>query len=352
MRRVIQAINLFLIFILGAADLSAGGDTRKNDWQHPKYIWNFGLISLCDKGVPAKPVEFFEGGEPFNKKDYQNIKSGDVVWVQPRFISRFHKEVLPEVKQPFVLLVSHGDESFPIDCGLSEEETEAFIANDKIIHIYAQNLDYQGSSGKVTAIPIGMDLHTVGYKSASGGWGERGSPLQQEAYLSQLVQQFVPTSSRKRRAFVDFQISDNIRNGHFKRYLQFGEDRTSIFHYLMMTGLIDYSGRIRRTELWNTKGQYAFSISPHGNGLDCHRTWEDLILGCIVIVKTSPLDPLYEGLPVVIVKDWSEITEGNLEKWMVQYHDAFTNPEYRAKLTNGYWFDKIRAAAAPYRGKR
>jgi hypothetical protein len=61
---------------------------------------------------------------------------------------------------------------------------------------------------------------------------------------------------------------------------------------------------------------------------------------------------VYEGLPVVIVKDWSEITEENLEKWMDLYHDAFTNPEYRSKLTNGYWFDKMRAPAAPYRGKR
>ncbi|HEY5236247.1 MAG TPA: hypothetical protein VIJ14_08730 [Rhabdochlamydiaceae bacterium] len=352
MLRVIQAINLFLIFILGAADLSAGGDPRKNEWQHTKYIWNFGLISLCDKGVPPKPIQFFEGGARFVKSAYQNIRSGDIVWVNARYLPQFSREVLPEVKHPFVLVIADGDESFPTDSGLSEVEMEALISHDKIIHIFAQNYDDQGKFAKVSHIPIGMDFHTVGYKSASGGWGERGPPLQQEAYLSQLLGQLQPTYLRKRRAFVDFQVSDTIRNGSFKRYLQLGEDRTSIFHYLLMTGLIDYSGRIRRSELWNIKGQYAFSISPHGNGLDCHRTWEDLVLGCIVIVKTSSLDPLYEGLPVVIVKDWSEITDENLEKWLDQYRDAFTNPEYRSKLTNGYWFDKIRAAAAPYRGKR
>lgn len=351
MRRVIQSMML-MIFIMVGAYVSANTDTRKNEWQHPKYVWNFALISLCDKGVPPKPIQFFEGGEPFNKKDYQNIKSGDVVWVQPRFLSRFYREVLPEVKQPFVLVVSHGDESFPTDCGLSEAEIEALIFHDKIIHIFAQNYDNQGKFDKVSHIPIAMDLHTVGYKSPSGGWGERGSPLQQEAYLSQLLEQFPPTYLRKKRAFVDFQLSDSMRTGNFKRYIQFGEDRTSIFHYLMMTGLIDYSGRIRRSELWKTKGEYAFSISPHGNGMDCHRTWEDLVLGCIVIVKTSVLDPIYEGLPVVIVNDWSEITEENLEKWLDRYHDAFTNPEYREKLTNAYWFGKIRSAAAPYRGKR
>lgn len=99
-----------------------------------------------------------------------------------------------------------------------------------------------------------------------------------------------------------------------------------------------------RTELWKRKGEYAFSISPHGNGLDCHRTWEDLVLGCIVIVKTSSLDPLYEGLPVVIVKDWSEVTKENLKKWLALYHDASENPAYRKKLTNAYWLRKIREA--------
>ena len=64
-------------------------------------------------------------------------------------------------------------------------------------------------------------------------------------------------------------------------------------------------------------------------------------MGCIVIVKTSPLDPLYEGLPVVIVKDWSEVTSANLDKWLEQYKDAFTNPSYREKLTYKYWFSKI-----------
>ncbi|NBO25041.1 MAG: hypothetical protein EBU93_07420 [Chlamydiae bacterium] len=178
--------------------------------------------------------------------------------------------------------------------------------------------------------------------------GVRGTPVDQEMCLTQILRNLQPTCFRKQRVFVDFQRRDNMRMGSFKRYLQCGEDRTSIFQYLLTTGLIDYSPQMDRSDLWKTKGQYAFSISPHGNGLDCHRTWEDLILGCIVIVKTSPLDFLYEGLPVVIVKDWSEITEQNLEYWMTLYHNAFTNPICRYRLTNEYWFSKIRAAAAPF----
>ena len=123
------------------------------------------------------------------------------------------------------------------------------------------------------------------------------------------------------------------------------ENRTTIFNQLSKTGLVDYGPLTSRSALWKKKGGYAFSISPHGRGLDCHRTWEDLVLGCIVIVKTSPLDLLYEGLPVVIVQDWNEVTEENLDKWLIQYHDAFTNPSYREKLTNVYWLNKCGLAS-------
>jgi hypothetical protein len=109
---------------------------------------------------------------------------------------------------------------------------------------------------------------------------------------------------------------------------------------------------MERADLWRTKGEYAFSVSPHGNGLDCHRTWEDLALGCIVIVKTSPLDPIYDGLPVVIVQDWSEVTEENLEKWLLQHGDALSNPSYRERLTNRYWLNKMQAVKQSIKQKK
>ena len=132
-------------------------------------------------------------------------------------------------------------------------------------------------------------------------------------------------------------------HGDMHRYKKCGEDRTSIFNQLRSTGLIEYGSWMSRARLWQTKGAYAFSISPHGNGLDCHRTWEDLALGCIVIVKSSSLDVLYEGLPVVIVNDWSEVTEENMRLWLTRYADAMTNPSYRERLTTHYWYSKIKS---------
>ena len=316
-------------------------------WESTHFVWNFAMISSADKGIVRNPQAYFASDPAFDKNAYTNLQSGDIVWVKCKFLPEFCAHVLPILEQPIVLLIADGDESFPSNCGKGFD-VELLLNHKNIIHVFAQNNDYQGPNTKVSHLPIGTDFHTVAYKNKLGGWGERGSACQQEAYLMNLLKNLKPTHQRKKLAFVDFQLADTM-HGEFKRYLQFGEDRKSIFKRLLPTGLIHYGSWMRRHALWATKGEYAFSISPHGNGLDCHRTWEDLILGCIVIVKTSPLDPLYEGLPVIIVKDWDEVTPGNMDIWLAHYGDAFTNPHYREKITNQYWLSKIRAKAQPYK---
>ena len=334
-----------LCFLFGFIQVCSAHNVKTSAWEVTEFVWNMGILSGCDAGIHTSLVEYFGRDHSFDESYYQKIKSGDIVWVKSDWVLQFCEKILPEVEFPFVLVISDGDESFPSDCcrGMVAKD---LINSDKIIHIFAQNCDYVGSSNKVSHIPIGMDFHTIAHPG--GGWGEVGSPLGQEADMKKIMQSFLPTHLRKKRAFVDFQHSDSL-HGNYNRYLQFGEDRTAIFNRLLPTGLIDHAGWMRRSNLWKTKGQYAFSVSPHGNGIDCHRTWEDLLLGCIVIVKTSTLDPLYEGLPVVIVKEWSEITEDNMTLWLEKYHDAFTNLSYREKLTNAYWIRKIQATAQPYK---
>ena len=89
-----------------------------------------------------------------------------------------------------------------------------------------------------------------------------------------------------------------------------------------------------------------FSLSLIGKGFDCYRTWESLILGNIVLLQSSPLDPLFADLPVVIIKDMRDINENNLKRWALQYQDAFTNPKYRHKLTTAYWLFQIQNSNA------
>lgn len=231
------------------------------------------------------------------------------------------------------------DSPLPRNCfiqGGDHSFSELNVDLSKVGHVFALNCDVVHP--RVTGVPIGMDYHTI---ARGGGWREpKQSPEEQEYRLHEILAGLLPTQNRRQRIFADFQHSDTMHAG-FNRAAQWGEDRASIFAQINATGLVDSGPFMRRSDMWRKKGEYAFSVSPHGNGYDCHRTWEDLILGMIVIVKTSPIDHLYDGLPVVIVRSWDEITPANLAIWRIKFGDAFGNSAYRERLTMQWWNDKI-----------
>merc|ERR1711997_73620 len=94
------------------------------------------------------------------------------------------------------------------------------------------------------------------------------------------------------------------------------------------------------------RSEFIFSLSPFGNGLDCHRTYESLLFGNIVIVQTSPLDILYtkHDLPVVIINDFNEINKTMLNYWYNKYKNKtyLKNSNTRYKLTSNYWISYIK----------
>ena len=84
-----------------------------------------------------------------------------------------------------------------------------------------------------------------------------------------------------------------------------------------------------------------YVMSPRGNGLDCHRTWEALIVGTIPIMISSPLDPLLTDLPVLIINDWAEINQRFLEDQYEALMSRF-NSLSMEKITYDYWYKFIK----------
>ena len=325
------------------------------NWEQSKHLWNIGIGQIAQKGphkVKSPEVYFAEAERVWDANTYANLRSGDIVWLNCQLVHNFCKEVLPTLQVPIVIIVADGDNTFPSECMFDQEgkkfgefDADSFIGNPNIVHIFAQNCDYTGVHvNKVTKIPIGIDFHTVAYRG--GGWQDpQQSVTEQNQLLHQIRMDAPPIHKRSLKIWTDFYHSDTMHGG-FSRYLKFGEDRKSIFEILKATGLIEHSSFLKRSHLWRMKSEHAFTISPHGNGLDCHRTWEDLSLGCIVIVKTSPLDSLYQNLPVVIVRDWDDITRSNILEWSHTHRHGLRSVE---KLTNSYWTDQIEEKAKPYK---
>ncbi len=88
-----------------------------------------------------------------------------------------------------------------------------------------------------------------------------------------------------------------------------------------------------------TLAEHRFCLSPPGRGIDTHRTWEALMVGTIPIVQSSALDSLFENLPVLIVNDWSVVTES----YLAASFDRLSSREYSfEELYSPYWRKLLR----------
>jgi hypothetical protein len=65
--------------------------------------------------------------------------------------------------------------------------------------------------------------------------------------------------------------------------------------------------------------QHRSVISPPGNGLDCHRTWEALYLGVVPLVKVSPATRYFARLlPLAVFDRLSTLTRHRVERGIEQ----------------------------------
>ncbi|MQA90251.1 MAG: hypothetical protein GEU90_08450 [Gemmatimonas sp.] len=307
--------------------------TTRGPFEPTHFVWSRGLALLCDVNGGVDFVKRQKGARPplrFDPRAYAGIRDGDLVWVRHIALPQFVAEVLPHVRARFGLVT--GDEDWSIPSGFAD--AERLLESEQVAHWFTQNYDGTDTSGKVSGIPIGLDFHTISNRRKWGHWP--ATPAKQETELKALRARMPRTRDRNQLVHADF---------HFNKHSgqQGGGARDEVQEALEDNPAVVFEQRrLKRIELWERKTQYAFVASPRGHGLDCHRTWESLVLGNIPIVKRSPLDPLYEGLPVVIVDDWHAIEEGNLRRWLDTHGDTFDDHNVQERLTNRYWINHMR----------
>lgn len=306
-------------------------------FEQTRYVWSRGLALGCDHNGGLEFVRSQRSGRAplrFDPARFEAVKDGDLVWMRLIALPQFVKEALPRIQARFGLVT--GDEDWSIPGSFAG--SGALLDSPKLVAWFSQNLDAAGTHPKLDRAPIGLDFHTI---SNGPKWGHaQATPAEQEAELEALRARMPESGQRLLQAHADFHFNK-------KKDMIWGDDRDSVERALRDSPSVVFQAKkLKRIELWREKTRYAFVVSPHGNGLDCHRTWESLVLGNIVLVKRSSLDPLYEGLPVVILEDWSQIDRANLERWHAQHRDAFRRPEVQERLTNRYWLERMRRIVA------
>ncbi len=261
--------------------------------------------------------------------DLSSIKPGSTIYICSSAIRAF-QQLLPKLPHPVILITGDADDAVPTDAFPDAKEFEKFIGNERIIHWYAQNLVIQHP--KMTAIPIGLDYHTLSEKATT--WGPRKTPEEQEQELIEIRSTAGP--------FWEREPSYCYANFQFLMSTRYGADRLDAIKSVPPYLVYYEPEKVPRKKTWEKQSRFAFVLSPHGNGYDCHRTWEALCLGCIPIVKSSPIDAIFKDLPVLIVQEWGEVTSDRLWRTVADFRDR--KFDYN-KLELKYWVSQI------YRGK-
>jgi hypothetical protein len=225
-----------------------------------------------------------------------------------------------------MILVS-GDSDVTIPTDAMDAATQ-ILNSPMVIAWFSQNC--VGGHPKLHQIPIGLDYHTL--TRGDHAWGAAARSIDQETELLDIREKAPHLSRRLTKCYANFQFLMNTRYAAIDRVDAQNSIPADVIYY--------EPSAVPRRQTWETMAKYAFVPSPHGNGLDCHRTWEALALGCILIVRTSKLDPLFEGLPVWIVQDWTDVTHDA----MARVHREFANRTFAMeRLTLAYWLAKINA---------
>ena len=281
-----------------------------------------GLSEVCDS---HKYISDYDDAGNYSM-DLSQIKANDTVYFTNLSLRRLHHQIIL-IPKPFILVSGGGDCECPNQIFETDAEFQKFINCPNIVHWFCQNTLIKHP--KITPIPLGLDYETIMYYNhIRNDRGPKMTPLEQEKQITDLRQNVLPFWERIPICYGNFQ---------YLLTTKYGSDRRDAIQKIP-TKLIYYDSKNLRQTTFRNQTEFAFVASPFGQDYECIRTWEALCLGCIVILKTSPLDPIYSDLPVLIIKDWSEITQPFLESAIETFKIKHQNGEFNyEKLTKKYW---------------
>jgi len=332
---------------------------ENEDDNHCKFINIRGIVKSCDihSSTPISSmndligydfdfdIKKLEEKTKYNEKHITKSKSNIYsIYIcntaLPKFAEKLKTDkVFNSLKCRFIVVSGDSDDTCPEDLFENEKEFKQFIENDKIIHWYSQNC-VRTTHKKLSQIPIGLAYHHLYNEDIKQESDKIVSPMKQEALLNSIIQKNkqmnLPFWNREEKCYINFNFEKNYMRSRF------GYDRYEAITKIPKTLMFSEKSEVERIISWNTQVKYAFVASPFGNGLDTHRLWEALILGCIPIIITSGLDSLLEDLPVLIIKDWTDITDKLLTKTLEDFKIKHEKGKFNYdKLTLKYWIDKI-----------
>lgn len=194
----------------------------------------------------------------------ENKNNIPIYFVKTDLLDIFYKYHKPEWEYK---LITHNS-----DYSINNKYSK--ILNDKyLVKWFGQNIEIKHS--KLTSIPIGI---------ANDSWDHGNQSVFEKNILD--------VENRKQNLiYCNFEISTNP------------DERGKCIKSMIKNNIPTATKTNFDNYLKELKGSY-FSISPNGNGVDCHKTWESMYLKTIPIVTNSINISFYTHYPLLIINDW------------------------------------------------
>jgi ureidoglycolate lyase len=213
----------------------------------------------------------------------------------------------------------------PPDPSTSCAPLAALLADSRLRSWHAENLDF--AHPKAAGLPLGIDLHTLAWRGRPE-WGPLSSPSHQAEAVWAARAAALAAPTRDDRVYVHFGL---INRRRLSVLAAVGDSPAFALHPSLVPRLMAAragtawtggNGHIMpRVQLWAEMSRHRWVASVEGYGVDCHRVWEALALGCGVVVQdcTQMRATLY-GFPVLFVPGtpaaWAAVTvEALAEAW-------------------------------------
>jgi hypothetical protein len=247
---------------------------------------------------------------------------GAIIFVATHYLHYFFRDIHPNIAVRYILLTANSDCCVPViktNRDYFVADCTTYLDDQKIIAWFSTNVTV--NHPKLFPLPLGF-----------------ANAYRHEGTIALIEKAKERIGQRNFLLYMNFKSHTNARlRERVKRIFK----NKSFCHYeIKRRSFSDYLYDLR---------QSMYVLSPEGNGLDCYRHWEVLAMGAIPIVTHSPLDVLFQDLPVLIVNDWSEITQ----ELLIQKYEEIKNKEYAwEKLYADYWINKIMAVKNEVRNKR
>ena len=287
------------------------------------------------------------------------LSDGSIIYVRGWEIDSFFNKIYSKLEFKFVLITGESDLSVP-------EVKHMQILTDnasKIIHWFGQNgkVDVSKRSLRFTHIPIGINCYVMaqGLEDIYRDIAPKSFIINEDFYVHAGVRlsfklpidltEEIHATSQQNSSFPKLLLinynPDTDRTGLRQQIWKYACNESNPHNWLLFTNCIRKGWPIdikNMSAVYKRNRKYPFWLSPLGNGLDCHRTWEALYLDIIPIVFSSSLNSLYADLPVLIINDWRDINATYLRSVLLDFTSKKRKNQYNwSKLCALYWIELI-----------